>query len=109
MRHRRDDADDAERSVLFEREVAAAAERGGAQELDAGRTFAGSDELLDLVLESANFRFLELFEAEHLRFLDADFANAIGRFLASVEAELVELLLCFRSGGDGVVDVVEDT
>src|SRR6202034_689670 len=47
-------------------------------------------------------------EPKHVGLVDADLANAIGRLLAAVQAERVELPL--RSGGglDGVIHAVED-
>src|SRR5690606_24410772 len=65
-------------------------------------------ELLDLVVEAADLRLLELLAAERLGLLEADLADA-GDGLASVlEAALLELALGPGGGADGGVDVGED-
>ena len=67
VRHRRDDADDAERGVFLQRDAVLAAERVGAQELDAGDAVGDDLQLLDLVLQPADLGFFQLLAAQRAR------------------------------------------
>ena len=86
VRHRRDDADDAERGVFLQGDAVLAAEGFGAQELDAGDAVGDDLELLDLVLEPADLGLFQFLAAELLGLVDADLADAVDGLAAVVQA-----------------------
>ena len=104
----RDDADNAERSVLRERDAVLAANRLRAQEFDARNLVGDHLELFDLVDEPADFSLFQLIAPELLRPVDADLANAGNRLAAVFQTARFKLLLSFDRRGHGFIHVVED-
>src|SRR6266851_7627127 len=73
-------SNDAEGSIFRQRETVFAAASIGPQELNAGCSLAGDDQLLDLVLEPADLSFVHFFPTQRLRLIDANAADAVHGF-----------------------------
>ena len=109
MRDRRDNANDAKRSVIFEGDTVFARKGPRSEELDAGRFFPSDDQFLDLVFEPADLGFVEFFLAKHLGFVDADSANAVNCFAAAVQTQGFESALSISGRGSSVINAVKDS
>src|SRR5262249_24790551 len=107
VRHGRDGADDAERSVLGQRDAVLAAVSVGAQDLDAGGALGTDDQLLDLVRQPAELGLFKLFAAELFGLFDTDLADAGDGLAAILQAAGLELPLRLRRRLNGAVHVVE--
>ncbi len=82
MRHGGDNANDSEGSVLLNRDAIVAAEGLGLQEFHARGLLGTSNELFHFVLEPADLGLFEFLQAKHLRFIQANLANASDRLFA---------------------------
>ncbi len=100
VRDRRDDADDAERGEFFQAQAVAAAGGVGLQKFDAGDEFEDL-QLFDLVIEPADFGFLQLHRAPLAGVLFGDGLDQLHDRIAIVHRQLHELFLRFVGGGNG--------
>ncbi|OQB89538.1 MAG: hypothetical protein BWX84_02369 [Verrucomicrobia bacterium ADurb.Bin118] len=100
-RHR---TDDAERREFLQRDAVVAAQAVRIQELDA-RNVALTFELINLVIQPANFRFLQLQPAPLLRFRPTSLFDQFDHLLAARHAGIGQLQEGFLRGGAGFVGV----
>src|SRR3954453_9149161 len=91
MRDRRDCADDTERGMLDHGQAMIAAINLASQELNAWRSLAECLELLDLVLQPADFPFRHFHRAELDALIDGNPANMVDDPLAGLDRPLLKL------------------